>query len=352
MTTQTIEINDSMKKNVRDALSIVPRSHLRGSVEVFEKDKQGKLTKIREKHNLIVYTGRNWLLYRAFGTAMTDTDPNLYNKVIKWFALGNGGGEAGNPLQAGATLGSDTNLLSPIRLRDDLTIGDPAFAFYASDLNGAHGWYKTFSSVIIKEDHSNPYVDNGVTVYPPLIGEIRIEISSDDANSGSYEDINEAGLFVADPTDSDPGKTYFDAGGSGYGGVELTGSPINAVAVFVDGDYAIYRIDSEDLDTDIPGVSLGDYIWTERTDGGLNNIIPESAPSLIVDVYKGQAGTKAYIVVEKPDAVEETTLVDDDLKVHIIDKSIQPYIMFSRVTFSTIRKTVDREIVFLWKIYF
>jgi len=262
---------------------------------------------------------------------------------MSWFSVGNGGGEPGNPLQAGATYGSDTALLQPVRMRSDLISGDPGYDLYASDYNGDHGYYKSFSSVVVKEDHSNPYVENNITKYPALIAEVRIELSSDDANGGSYEDLNEAALFVSDPTSDDPGLDAAIGGGSL--GTE------DVIRVIKDNDYAIYVLDTTDLDSVSANINVGDFMWVDRL-AGSDNIILEESKALIVDVYRGETGRNAYIVVEKSDAVDEDPIAVGQVTSHFVDKLIQPYIMFSRVTFSSLRKTVDREIVFLWKIYF
>jgi len=348
-----IVINDSYRKNLKEEVSAsagLPR--MRGAVEVFEKNKDGILTKIREKHNLIVYGGREWLLRRAFGVSIDGNDSNIYNKVIRWFAVGNGGGEPGNPLQAGATYGSDTALLQQVRLRSDLTVGDVGYTMYGSDSDQDHGYYKHFASVVMKEDHANPYDDSGVVRYPPLIAEIRIELSSDDANGGAYEDLNEAALFVADPTDtSGPGGAEDPGYAASSGGTAIGDTSV--IQVIKENDYAIYVLNTTDLQNvaEMPGVAVGDYMYVTRVTGTANTIA-QASQALIVDLYDGATGRSAYIVVEKPDAVDEDPIVAGQMTAYAVSKLVTPYSMFSRVTFSSIRKTVDREIVFLWKIYF
>lgn len=340
MTKKIINIKDGLSKNMKDHLSI-GESTLRGSVDVYEKRSDGQLNLVDQKNNLIVFGGRTWLLQRAFGSIVAGGEPSLYNKTIMWFACGQGGGEPGNPLQAGATIGSDTKLLSQIRLRSDLTDGDPGYPLYASDLEtGDHGYFKRFSSVTIKEDHSNPYIENSITKYPPLIAEIRIELSSDDANGDSWVDLNEAGLFIADQNDPDPGKS-FSTGGHHLGN-------INIRAISKDGDYAICILDSENLSSVLPEVQIGDYMYITGSTQPNNNITKNSK-TLIVDKYNGETGRSAYVVIENPACVDEDPATG---VANFIKKEINPYIMFSRVTFSSIRKTQDRELVFIWKIYF
>lgn len=351
MNRHVVNINEFYtKKHLREKVDVlagpVGKSRLRGAVEIYDKNSNGTLNKIRQKENLIVYEGRSWLLKRAFGEMIIGSESDIYNKIIRWFGVGSGGGEPGNPLQAGATYGHDTNLLQQTRMRTDLVIGDPGYSLYASDYNGDHGYYKKFSSVVIKEDRANPYVINNVTYYPPLIAEIRIELSSDDANGGSYEDLNEAALFVADPSEDDPGLLASTGGA-------LTGTA-DIIKVTKDNDYAIYTLDTTDLSSidDLDQVNVGDTMWVDGSPINSSNLISEISPALVVDMFNGGTGISAYIVVEKADAVDEDPITPGDVEAHFNDKIIQPYSMFSRVTFSTIRKTVDREIVFLWKIYF
>jgi hypothetical protein len=345
MSKRIIQLNDNYSNTLREEVRVVcsqPRP--KGEVTICEK-KNGKLIPIFHKDNLIVFSGRHWLLRRAFGVSMDGNVSSIYDKTIRWFGVGNGGGEPGNPLQAGATYGQDENLYQPVRIRSDLDPADPGYTMYASDYNGNHGYYKRFSSVVIREDHANPYTVGNVTKYPPIIAEIRIELSSDDADGGSYEDLNEAALFVSDvysPVD-DPGLHYATTG------TELgTG---DVIKVATDGDYAIYYIDTYDLATLIPNIRVGDSMWVDAPIIDVNRIV-QSAPALVVDLYNGEAAVrKGYIIVEKPGAMD-TDYTPTYPVAHINDMTITPYIMFSRVTFSTIRKTVDREIVFLWKIYF
>lgn len=351
MNTKTLNINE--KYNTNDELKIVggsSKSRLKGFVDIYEKDKNGNLYPLREKQNLIVYAGREWLLRRAFGSKIIGNEEATYRKTLCWFGVGQGGGEPGNPLQAGATIGSDKWLLSQIRLRSDLESGDPGYPMYSSlpipdfinPTSSLHGYFKTFSSVVIKEDHANPFVLDGITRYPPLIAEVRVELSSDDAGGvDGWVDLNEAGLFIADPNDPDPGLSAA-TGGHDIGTFDVR-------QVVKDSDYAIYILNTINLTSD---VTQGDFLWADRTDGS-GNEISENSPLLIVDVFHGETGKYAYIVVEKPDSINEDFGGGPfEINAHLIKKQIDPYIMFSRVTFSTIRKTVDREIVFLWKIYF
>jgi hypothetical protein len=341
MNTKIISLNDKYR-GLKESIQVTNGRQPRGEVGIYEKTKCGKLRPLVDKSNMIVFSGREWLLRKAFGSSLVGSESQIYNKVIRWFGVGNGGGEPGNPLQAGATYGQDTALCEPVRLRSDLVVADPGYVNYASDYQGNFGYYKKFSSVTIKEDRGNPYSIGNITNYPSLIAEVRIELSSDDANGGgTYEDLNEAALFVADPESADPGADYATTG------QEIGTS--NLIQVSTDGDYAVYYFNTYDLATDIPNLNVGDYLWVNTGD---HNDISSVSPSIIIDIYNGEASVrKAYVVVEKPGAVD-TSYTPTYPVGHFVNKTITPYIMFSRVTFSTLRKTTDREIVFLWRIYF
>jgi hypothetical protein len=339
MSKQIISIRDGLLRNMKDRLSI-ESPHLKGEVSIYEK-LNGKLDLIKQKNNLIVYNGRTWLLRRAFGKSILESDTNEYNKTICWFGCGQGGGEPGNPLQAGATLGSDTKLLSQVRLRSNLVSTDPGYSWYASHPDTKeHGYFKKFSSVIIKEDHSNPYLENNITKYPPIIAEIRIELSSNDANGDGWTDLNEAALFISDPDIEDPGYTNVEGG--------YTIDSCDIKAIHKDGDYSIYILDTINLNESIPNLKIGDYMIVSDCIEENNNANNENR-LLIVDKYNGQTGRNGYVVVENPIGIEEDPSTGIST---FVKKSIHPYIMFSRCTFSSIRKTEDRELVFLWKIYF
>jgi len=210
---QTITVRDPYSKNLHDAVS----SDLKGYVEVNVTNKKTGEIEHQENHNLIVYCGREWLLRKLFESSITNN--NVANTSIKWVGFGCGGGEAGNPLQTGTTLGSDNDLYQPVRIRfNDEQNTTNANQYYASRVlpNGSviPGYYKQLSSVTLKEDHANPYIENNIKKYPTLIAEIRVELSSDDCNGENYsengnltayQDINEAALFISDNTVTDPG---------------------------------------------------------------------------------------------------------------------------------------------------
>ena len=54
MSKQTITLNDSCQKNLRESVG-VSGGNLRGEVGIYEKTKSGSLKQIGEKKNMIVY---------------------------------------------------------------------------------------------------------------------------------------------------------------------------------------------------------------------------------------------------------------------------------------------------------
>lgn len=211
---------ENYSKTLREDVS---SNDLRGYVEVNVKNVKTGEIEHQENHNLIVYGGREWLLRKIFGkmivTVNDDYNDFIQNSGITWVGFGCGGGEPGNPLQCGTTMGSDKDLYQPVRVRfEDDSNTLPQSKNYASRVlpNGTviPGYFKKISNITIKEDHANPYVQDGVTKYPSLIAELRIELSADDCNGVNYtengnlvayQDINEVALFIADQTVDDPG---------------------------------------------------------------------------------------------------------------------------------------------------
>ena len=210
----TIKIRDNYSNKLRDDVS----AELKGIVDIQVRNKITGQIEETHRHNMIVYGGREWLLRRAFGNALSGDNDSMMNSCIKWVGFGQGGGEPGNPMQSGCTLGNDTDLYSPVRIRYVNDNNNPNLnQFYASRMlsNGeiVSGYYKQISYVTLKEDSANPYVENGVIHYPQLIAELRIEMSSDDCNGPNYsnlnnnvayQDINEAALFISSDDAADP----------------------------------------------------------------------------------------------------------------------------------------------------
>lgn len=214
---QTIKLRpENYSRTIRE--EVVPSADLRGHVHVEVKNTKTGEIEQQENHNLIVYGGREWLAKRIFGKMLPNND-FACNSAITWVGFGCGGGEPGNPLQCGTTMGQDKDLYQPVRVRfDDDANTASQDKNYASRIlpNGSivPGYFKKISNITLKEDHANPYIQDGVTKYPKLIAEMRIELSSDDCNGVNYtdngnlvayQDINEVALFAANQDEDDPG---------------------------------------------------------------------------------------------------------------------------------------------------
>lgn len=217
---QYINVNEDYGNKLRDEID-TSSGNLRGEVDIIVKNKKTGEIEQQHNHNLIVYGGREWIIKKIFGSQLDGVNDTVLNSEICWFGVGNGGGEPGNPLQCGCTHGSDTDLYNPIKMRYDNDANNQVLnTYYASRIMPSgeteYGYYKRITNLCIKEDHANPYQKNGVTRYPNLIVEARLELSSDDCcgqsylqkdYTKSYADVNEAALFIADRRCADPGKT-------------------------------------------------------------------------------------------------------------------------------------------------
>ena len=228
---KTINLNENYGKRLKDELVSQPNTGgLKGEVEILVKNKESGEIESQQKHNLIVYGAREWLLKKVFNTNVANNNDFIKNSEILWFGVGNGGGEPGNPLQCGCTYGSDTDLYNPIRMRSEFNnnLQSPN-PYYASRImpNGdiQSGFYKKITYVSIKEDQANPYKRNNTIYYPNLIAEVRLQVSSDDCcgqtilNNDfekSYADINEAALFIADRRYDDPAHQTTNLSQSNY----------------------------------------------------------------------------------------------------------------------------------------
>jgi len=339
MVKQTIRFSDNYHPYLKD-IATSEFSVPRGRVQIYDKLPNGNL-KILHKSNMIVFQGREWLLQRAFGPELQGADEN-YDKYIKWFGIGTGGGEPGNPLQAGSTRAWDTDLIEPLVINPYVDINDPRYA--PREVGGVqlNGYHKQFSSVVRKEDPANGYLLENKQFYPELIAEIRIEISSEDCNgpSGSgYADINEAALFVDNPDIYSPSSSSALVDSLSVNSIINLGGFTNQVKYIFDDP------------TDITDVLPGDRLTVTNslnTENDVRNV-------LITDVGYQSSGCLAYVIVENTSGINEGSYPSGShITNAVITMRSQPsdISMFSRITFSSIRKTIDRELVFLWKIYF
>ena len=345
--TKTVKINDNQRRNLDESVST--ETNLKGHVEIFDKLSNGSL-KLIDRQNLIVYQGREWLLRRAFHNQLLGSTVDAEHTSIKWFGVGTGGGEAGNPLQAGATRPWDTDLSQQVRVNPDGATGIlPSYApKYVTEVAAVQqGWYKKFASVIRREDHANPYVLGSQEFNPELIAEIRIELSDIDTNGptgATYYDINEAALFIASETDP-TGTTVVSGFDQDYTVDEVTvgsGNDINYVL-----SLGVQDTGSPPYPLN-PTFNYGDYVTVSGATHPGNDI---SVPTVIKEIGYESSPCRAYITVENAQGAAES--IPSGATLNIRQRSAQAEMsMFSRVTFSSIRKTSDREIVFIWKIYF
>lgn len=267
---KTIFLNENYGRKLRDEIMGDPSKGLRGEVEIQVKNRNTGKIESQQKHNLVVYGGREWLLKKAFNTNVSNNDTDfIRNSEILWFGIGNGGGEPGNPLQCGCTYGSDDDLYNPIRIRSEFnTNAHSTNPYYASRILPSgeivNGYYKKITYVAIKEDQANPYKINNIVHYPNLIAEIRLEISPDDIcgkswlgndYEKSYGDINEAALFIADSRCTDPGQD-------------------DNTMTRISYDYTSYNDDRRNMEpyqnlpqytSDESGSEATEYSWTEDT---------------------------------------------------------------------------------------
>jgi len=340
MAKQLIKITDNYHPQLKDKLSTSSQlATPRGVVGIYDKLPNGEL-KIIQKSNLIVFQGREWLLQRAFGSELQGADPNYYNRYLKWFGIGSGGGEPGNPLQAGATRAWDTDLVQPLVLNPLVDGADPRYAPRPISNVLIDGYFKEYASVVRKEDPANGYLYEGKQFWSELIAEIRIELSSEDANGVSgtgYADLNEAGLFIDNPASYNPSSSSANSDTLLVNSIIKLDNFTNQIKyIFVEG-------------TDISTVMPGDRLTVTSSLNSENDV----SDALVIEVGYQTGTCLAYVVVENENGISEGPYSGHDTYARIALKSSPADIsMFSRVTFSTIRKTIDREIVFLWKIYF
>ena len=326
-----------MLKNFKDSYKT-----LRGEVTILDKLPDGSEVELLRK-NLIVYQGRQWLLERAFGPQLGGAIQNNYEKTLKWFGLGQGGGEPGNPLQAGATAPWDTDLHDPILIKDGGTSPDYAPRNIVG-VGSVDGYFKAFSSVYRKQDFANSYIIGNSEYYPEIIAEIRIDVGKteamgDESDPTSYVDLNEAGLFFGDVLGEDA--------------VEETGTFDVVEIVKIDETTARYILASgSDLEDPIE-FELGDYAEIQGAEIDAGSMGNNSDKTPIIKMgSQFDTDCKAYVEITNATA-QDYTYSSNFPELRLTKRQgFNDIALFSRVTFSTIRKTSDREIVFLWKIYF
>ena len=192
MKSTKVAINDNYNKRMKDKFG-VPKNTLRGHVCIYDKN-TGELIeksdqvefpgiKLHDGPNLIVYTGRSWLMQRAFNQDHI-LDSGVRNTFISWFGLGTGGASGADPLNPVAPIVTDSVLSSPIVINST-----DAVCTNSGKLHPIVVDYTTDSSNL------DEY----------LIAKVTTEISNDDANGAAgntFFDLSEAGLYISQSADA------------------------------------------------------------------------------------------------------------------------------------------------------
>ena len=150
-----------------------------GFVEVYSADEDGNSKQLVGKSNLVLYSGREWLLSRAFNMQNPYIDSSNA-EAIYCIGIGNGGCELLNPLAAVPPTNDDTSLQSEIVFT---STPSPLYGDYRAGV----GYYKkVLDSCTFEQDapNNNRY----------LVAKVSATIGTGDAIGYS---INEAGLFTA-----------------------------------------------------------------------------------------------------------------------------------------------------------
>jgi len=156
----------------------------RGWVEVYSRRRNENFFKLIDKSNLILYTGRTWLLQRALNLPIISGD-NAPSLFISWFCVGTGGATTTAPFTPLDPVLTDTSLANEIVINT----ADTALA----DGGRKH----PFDNVTYEKDPDNN------DEY--LIATINTTLGYDDAN-GYY--LNEAGLVVSDSNNPEVASVF------------------------------------------------------------------------------------------------------------------------------------------------
>jgi len=323
-----IEINDNQSAHLRDkfaghnSFTSVPNR-----VVVTKKDRgvDKEPVKLVDTTNLIVYHGRHWLMQRAFNQDIStvggvqDQDGNITNRVgyrnkyISWFGVGCGANRmSASPLDVDHPALSDYDLVDPGVISLE---GDPPSIISGDNLEHGGSWgdsgYRQYHSF-----------DDG---YPLFIPDYDIISSSDPARIEEYDNM-QRNLESGNP-DLSYTSTY-------------------------EGSY--YKLDSFMV------CHLRITIAEEECNGPLSYDVNYSQPT---GVYYNEDFTPSDNPTLNPAAppyheyqdINEAGLfvapTFTNLTGNPVNAANNPEI-FARVTFPTIRKRDDRELVFNWYLYF
>jgi hypothetical protein len=164
---------------------------LKGFVEIYKKSSPDEKYLLHAKSNLIVFSGREWVLQKLFdiqnNDASTSTPPTY---GIKWISFGDGGAPTTDPLNPTPPLNTDVALCNEIIIANDDTQ-------YADG-----GKKKKLTQKQFIQDNAN---DNRY-----LIMQLNSTLSEIEANNSS---INEAGLWISNSgnaaADPDPATEFY-----------------------------------------------------------------------------------------------------------------------------------------------
>jgi|AntAceMinimDraft_16_1070373.scaffolds.fasta_scaffold143114_1 hypothetical protein len=188
MSTKKVRIFDNQKRHMKDVLSADDKRP-KGRVQIFDKasgDLIGESDnmvfpeqKLHDGPNLIVYSGRTWLMQRAFQQDLSPASGDSLS-YLSWFGLGTGGATLGDPLDPVAPLPAETDLDTEAIINST----DPLCA--------NSGALHPYDSIVYEQDAAN---ENQY-----LIAKVTTTIGNTDANGASgtgYYDLSEAGLWIS-----------------------------------------------------------------------------------------------------------------------------------------------------------
>lgn len=167
------------------------RETIKGKIEIFEENK-----KIEETTNVVVFSGREWLAQRAFGTVNVNTN---YNSGVDWtisyVAFGQGGATS-DILTPSPAESVDEGLKSPVMLNKNesnyLTVESDTPNWQLKSIENRFDY---------DEDSANLNRQLIVSINNTLL---KTDANGPDSDNPTYYDINEIGLFITDPNIGDP----------------------------------------------------------------------------------------------------------------------------------------------------
>ena len=158
-------------------------------------------------------------------------------------------------------------------------------------------------------------------------------------------------------TPNDPTSIVFDL--SSTIRVNETTNTVTKIKITgMEPEESSYQVRCYVSDADIKLVREGMRVYTVNDPMNVGNTISPDAPLMVTGIYDRTDNTQvianmrtSYFTVDRPGTVKMEYPEGFDCYVYD-DMDVQAYRMFSRCSFSTIRKTSDREVVALWRVYF